>query len=66
MKLPHMPAKKQRTDPLEPIPCGESVETDWAAWEETLASQQGPSDYVQVVELHDAGSTFSKSAWASL
>lgn len=35
--------KKPVVDPYAPIPVGDCVETDWAAWEELVASIE-PSD----------------------
>jgi hypothetical protein len=39
MNFYKQPIKTKGADPFEPIPYGESVETDWAAWEETVASE---------------------------
>lgn len=33
-------SKKPGTDPFTAIPVGESVETDWASWEEALAASE--------------------------
>lgn len=32
--------KKQVIDPHAPIPVGDTVETDWAAWEELVADSE--------------------------
>jgi hypothetical protein len=72
MKFFQKPPKKQCTDPFEPIPCGETVETDWAAWEETLASHTSPLGRVQAAQhlptstACAASTVFVGSAWASL
>lgn len=33
------PPKKSRVDPFEPIPVGETQESDWATWEDSVAFQ---------------------------
>lgn len=38
MNFHHPASKKPESDPFATIPVGESVETDWAAWEELITT----------------------------
>lgn len=47
MNFYQKPIKTKGSDPFEPIPFGECVETDWAAWEETVAAQSALPEFSQ-------------------
>lgn len=37
------PGRTRVTDPLEPIPVGETQDSDWAAWEDSVGFQDPPA-----------------------
>lgn len=52
MQFFNAPVKKRMSDFLEPIPVGEAVDTDWAAWAETVGFQDSqPMDFQMTDKL---------------
>jgi endogenous inhibitor of DNA gyrase (YacG/DUF329 family) len=64
MNFYQKPVKTKGLDPFEPIPCGECQETDWAAWEETVASQNHSAASSQVGQEDTATLSIDLPLWS--